>query len=136
MTIITSGAKPCLSCRSQGGYVETGRRKPRRLHGLCDSCYQRARRHGTVHTYPRCGFVPVPNLSSTMWLGTRAPWTPAPWGRVPCAAAPEPQPTRWQGLGPIAFPHPTTLNPSAHARTTEAEAFAASWLARRTRTAA
>lgn len=134
MTVIASGGKPCLGCESEGGADHPGKPGvPERRRGLCSACYQVARYRGKLDLYPRLDPLAIDRCK----VGPQHPaWTPAPWGRVPFDADPPPTPTRWQGMGPVIFPHPAKLNPTAHTRTIEAQTFAAAWLARREQDAA
>ena len=44
---------PCLACGTTGGTRRAGRELPSRIRGLCDRCYIRAYRAGTLDDWPR-----------------------------------------------------------------------------------
>lgn len=103
MTVLTSGAKPCLGCGTEGG-MDDARTPgvPARKRGICNACYQAARRRLEHTLYPACGRRPI---ARTLSVGTMAvpEWKPAPWGHVPFSAEPEPLPVRWLTLVPTSF---------------------------------
>lgn len=51
----TEQAAPCAdrTCRTTGGFVPVGARRPQRRRGLCHRCYDFHQRHGTLDQFPR-----------------------------------------------------------------------------------
>lgn len=52
--MMMSGAAPCVSCQTRGGWTPRGGTRPGRRLDLCGDCYNREHRHGLLRTARAC----------------------------------------------------------------------------------